>query len=62
MGNIAQKLLQKFLVMSQLGTLLTQGNGNLVQIVLQKAQFSFPIVTNIQKFPACITATFGCCS
>ena len=36
MGNIAQKLLQKFLVMSQLGTLLTKGNGNLVQIVLQK--------------------------
>lgn len=48
MGNIAQKLLQKFLVMSQLGTLLTQGNGNLVQIVLQKAQFSFPIVTNVE--------------
>lgn len=46
MGNIVQKLLQKFLVMSQLGTLLTKGNGNLVQIVLQKAQFSFPIVTN----------------
>ena len=54
MGNIAQKLLQKFLVMSQLGTLLTQGNGNLVQIVLQTAQFSSPIVTNTQKFPACI--------